>query len=131
MKAAMSTLTNEQRHKLREQLAQRRLALEEEIAAPRPSRLRNDERLHEVADRKDDAANLAMAATDDAETQRDVDELTQVVAAQQRWAEGRYGLCVACGEPIDVRRLLVLPAASRCAACQAAHERRPAQVSRG
>ncbi|WP_372524384.1 TraR/DksA family transcriptional regulator [Piscinibacter sp.] len=126
----MDALTDTQRHTLRDLLAQRRLALEEEIAAPR-ARPREAERSHEVGDRKDEAADDAMAATDDAEAQRDVDELEQIVAAQQRLADGNYGLCEDCDEPIDIRRLLVMPAASRCAACQAVHEHRPRQASRG
>ena len=117
------TLTDTQKHTLRDLLAQRRLALEEEIAAPRAKR--EGERSHEVQDRKDEAADEAQATTDDAEEQRDVDELEEIVAAQQRIAEGSYGECEDCGEPIDIRRLLVMPAARRCAACQSVHERRP------
>ncbi len=126
----MDALTDAQRHTLRDLLAQRKLALEEEIAAPRGNRPRDAERSHEVGDRKDEAADDAMAATDDAETQRDVDELEQIVAAQQRLADGSYGLCEDCGEPIDARRLLVLPAASRCAQCQGLHEHRPGHLPR-
>jgi RNA polymerase-binding transcription factor DksA len=118
------TLTDTQRQTLRDLLAQRKLALEEEVAAPRAKRERG-ERVHEVQDRKDEADDEAQATTDDAEQQRDVDELEQIVAAQQRMAEGSYGECEDCGETIDIRRLLVLPAARRCADCQAERERRP------
>ncbi|HJV96165.1 MAG TPA: TraR/DksA C4-type zinc finger protein, partial [Albitalea sp.] len=93
--------------------------------APHARRERGVERAHEVQDQKDEADDEAQATTDEAEQQRDVDELEQIVAAQQRMAEGSYGECEDCGETIDIRRLLVLPAARCCAACQAERERRP------
>ena len=36
---------------------------------------------------------------------------------------GEYGWCEDCGAPIGFARLSVSPAASRCVACQGAHER--------
>jgi DnaK suppressor protein len=36
-----------------------------------------------------------------------------------------YGLCEDCEEPIDARRLGLMPYATRCAACQARAEPRP------
>lgn len=43
--------------------------------------------------------------------------LHQVGLARQRLAEGSYGLCLSCGEPIELARLQALPAAERCLAC--------------
>jgi DnaK suppressor protein len=77
----------------------------------------------EVIDHKDEAARLQMAETRGAEEQRDADELAQVKAALHRLDTEGYGRCAACEEPIPLQRLMVQPAATRCAACQAAHER--------
>jgi RNA polymerase-binding transcription factor DksA len=38
-------------------------------------------------------------------------------------ANGTYGECIECGEPIPAARLEVNPTARRCAACQARHEK--------
>lgn len=80
----------------------------------------------EVQDFKDLAdreLQSGMAALDSA---RALEELSQVVAARRRLQEGRYGQCVECGKPIDLRRLEALPAAPLCAACQTADEEAPA-----
>ena len=39
-----------------------------------------------------------------------------------RIAEGRYGICLGCREPMDLRRLESTPEAIFCAACQATRE---------
>jgi len=44
-------------------------------------------------------------------------EIQQIRAALRRIAEGGYGVCVQCGEPIDPKRLKALPTATRCIAC--------------
>jgi DnaK suppressor protein len=45
------------------------------------------------------------------------DALAEVEAAIQRLAEGTYGTCERCHEPIGVARLEAKPAARRCIAC--------------
>ncbi len=50
-------------------------------------------------------------------------ELAQIEAARERAAEGNYGLCVDCGEPIPRARLRVNPTALRCADCQGRREK--------
>jgi DnaK suppressor protein len=77
---------------------------------------------HEVGDRKDEAARHSLSDVDAAQDQRDLDELAQVEAALHRLDAATYGDCPDCGEPIQLQRLLVQPAALRCAPCQAAHE---------
>jgi len=42
-------------------------------------------------------------------------------AAEVR-AQGRYGLCEDCSEPIGAERLAALPSATRCVRCQAEWE---------
>jgi len=47
-------------------------------------------------------------------------ELKRVDAALARLADGTYGTCAGCGEPIDPRRLEASPYAVQCAACAGA-----------
>jgi RNA polymerase-binding transcription factor DksA len=46
-------------------------------------------------------------------------ELERTESALRRLARGAYGLCEACGAPIDRRRLQVLPSAAHCTGCSA------------
>jgi DnaK suppressor protein len=77
----------------------------------------------DVQDFKDVAAEESRAAIDDVALSHAATELAQASAALRRLDEGAYGLCQECGEPIDERRLLALPATPFCTACQADHER--------
>jgi len=43
--------------------------------------------------------------------------LLLVRQAQQRLAEGRYGECLCCGEPIEAMRLAAVPIAEYCLGC--------------
>ena len=47
-------------------------------------------------------------------------ELKRVDAALARIAAGTYGVCAACGEPIEPRRLAAAPYAVQCADCAGA-----------
>lgn len=47
-------------------------------------------------------------------------ELRRVDAALARVAEGSYGICSSCGEPIEPRRLEASPYAIQCADCAGA-----------
>lgn len=46
-------------------------------------------------------------------------QLTEIEAALARLEEGRYGVCVRCGEPIGAGRLAARPAAATCIRCAA------------
>lgn len=54
---------------------------------------------------------------------RQIQEIRDIDAALMRIAEGRYGECSDCQEPIAIERLQANPAASRCIICQQAHDR--------
>ncbi len=49
-------------------------------------------------------------------------ELAEVTAALRRIAEGGYGQCHECGEPIGPQRLRAMPAAALCLDCQSGLE---------
>lgn len=46
------------------------------------------------------------------------DQLTQLEGAQRRLELGTYGQCEACGEPIGIERLRVMPFTPFCIECQ-------------
>ena len=49
-------------------------------------------------------------------------EANQVKEAQERLADGTYGTCADCGEPIPKARLEVRPEATLCVKCQTLRE---------
>lgn len=77
---------------------------------------------HEVRSHADEAEAFRLEGLHCAEIAIDRARLKDVEEAQQRMAEGRYGICADCGEDIPRERLVAQPVAVRCAACQAAFE---------
>ncbi|MGI9116627.1 MAG: TraR/DksA family transcriptional regulator [Gaiellales bacterium] len=77
---------------------------------------------------RDSAERLGSGSDDAVETfANELDEgmeadlrssLDEVDAALQRVADGTYGACVDCGQPIPDARLEALPASARCMDCQ-------------
>lgn len=49
-------------------------------------------------------------------------QFVEIEAALARIEEGTFGQCVDCGKPVPVKRLEVVPWASRCTACQETFE---------
>ena len=80
----------------------------------------------QVSDFKDLAGRSAEADAEEHQADRLLHELAQVRAAQARLARGEYGVCTACGQALDPRRLEALPEAELCLACQQNEERRHA-----
>lgn len=99
-----------------QQLARREAELRLELAA------HHDSVSHEVEDFADLAAHDREAALLEALDHRASDELREVLAARRRMHLGTYGTCVECGCDIPDERLLALPAAARCEACERRHE---------
>jgi DnaK suppressor protein len=95
---------------LREDVARSRGESIQDLAGPAP-------------DAGDESVARLIADLDQAEVGRELEELRAVEAARQRLAEGRYGVCVDCGNEIDYRRLRANPAAIRCIDCQRRHEK--------
>ena len=77
---------------------------------------------HEVTDFKEMASEESLSVVDEAQAMQAAVELEQVLSAQQRLADQRYGQCLDCDQPIDLRRLEALPATPYCTACQAIRE---------
>lgn len=77
-----------------------------------------------LCDFQDCAARDAFARLDAARVERAALELEEVVYARARLHDHSFGLCTDCEDPIPLARLRALPAANRCAECQARLERR-------
>jgi DnaK suppressor protein len=111
---------------LRDLVTYRLLELRAEVhAAEQAQRQQVAAGADEVSQRKDEAAQQQFSDLNDSQAQRDIDEMAQVEAALHRLDSGTYGDCADCGEPISLQRLLMQPAAQRCAPCQAADEHAP------
>jgi DnaK suppressor protein len=81
-----------------------------------------DTQAREVLDFKDMAVEESQSVVDEAKADHALEELEHVLAARRRLADQSYGECLDCGEPIDLRRLMALPATPFCTACQDIHE---------
>jgi len=118
-------LSEQEKAKLAEQFAKRRAALEEDIrrklSASRDKT--GSTSIDQIIEGGDSASADMMAGIDLAEAQRDLEELRDVDAARARLADGHYGNCIDCGEPIAKARLVAYPTAKRCTECQTAYEK--------
>ena len=121
----MKPLTNEEIEALRKRLTSRRQVLRAEVAEqlansddPRVAGLMN-----ELAATEDWVLADILSDMDIAMVTRDIGELQEVDAALAGIADGSYGTCRDCGEPIGWPRLNANPTALRCISCQEAYER--------
>lgn len=80
--------------------------------------------MREVNDLEDQASMRERTTMQDAEVERDRNELADVRAALVRLSDGTYGTCINCDQPIDLQRLVAMPAAARCMVCQTQFEAR-------
>jgi len=71
----------------------------------------------------DDATDVMDQATRAALRRHLEIRLQEVEAALRRMEAGTYGICQACGRPIDVARLKAIPFAAFCLECQSKRER--------
>ncbi len=95
------------------------------------SRSRNDRQQETLAGKPADQLDAALAevalAADFAVVRQDVQDVRDILAAQQRIASGSYGSCVDCGVDIGYERLKAYPTAKRCIGCQVEHEQQKTQ----
>lgn len=123
-----TSLTDSQRAQLLTVLERRKaelLADLGEVQRDTLSALAGREGAEPADDQKDQADRQALGTVRDAEATRDHDELVAVRAALARLADGSYGECTVCGQPVAAERLFAQPAAARCIACQAQAEAHP------
>ena len=118
-----------QLEELRATLEARARQLREEI---RQTLIKSDDEQYtmiadQVRDLEDDSFADLMVDVNLAEIDRDLQELRLIDAAFLHLADGTYGVCDACGSPIEFERLRAAPFASRCFDCQSAFERNHVQ----
>lgn len=125
----MKHLTDADRNMLADQLqAMKRRALDEIRGTSADVKTSLQPQDHEVQSHADEAEAERLGDVRFAEIEIDRARLLDIEQAEQRMADGRYGVCADCGDAIPRERLLAQPAAIRCAACQTAAEnklRRP------
>jgi DnaK suppressor protein len=97
---------------VRDKIAERRDALDVATRPPDPA-----------GDIADKAFSRSRAEVEHDLMEISMRELAEIAAARERVANGTYGECIECGEPIAPARLEVRPTARRCAECQARHEK--------
>ncbi len=82
--------------------------------------------------RRDDLCDSAQAIGALEAQTMSVERLTlaaqEITATLACIADGTYGRCLDCNEPIPSARLKALPTATLCVLCQSAAERRPGRV---
>lgn len=99
--------------RFRHLLERERERARQQIARPLPTAMTSPQ-----ADALDCAADLSLWTIAQATHLAARRRLAQVEMALARLETGAYGICQRCGEPIDVARLEVLPAATLCVGCQ-------------
>jgi DnaK suppressor protein len=79
------------------------------------------------ADSKEMAKELEDSEVVDALGNEAREEMTKISAALVRLDSGRYGICSACAEPIEVDRIKAYPYADECIDCARYDEHRRAR----
>jgi DnaK suppressor protein len=118
-------LTPQQTQELQHTIERRRAALLAELREDieRVRKDRHEDLAGPAPDAGDESVATLIADLDRADADRDFSELRGLEAARTRIAEGSYGTCANCGGEIGFARLRANPAAVRCIACQAQHEK--------
>lgn len=81
------------------------------------------DRIHEhardplEADSAEQAAQLGNVAVVAALENEAAEEIAEIDAALQRLEDGRYGICITCGDDIGAARLAARPASAECVDC--------------
>lgn len=123
--AAMSHLTQDRRHEFAQRMSARKTALLAEIDTALAPTARNQiiGLLGAGGDAADEAVASVLRDITESEVVRDIGEVRDIVAAEQRLAAGRFGICIDCGEAIEYKRLEAYPTAKRCLSCQQHREK--------
>jgi RNA polymerase-binding transcription factor DksA len=125
LETIMSDLTEAQLRTIEKRLVNREAELQarvraaKEAAAERPSA-----QGPQVEDLAEDGEQRFRTGIEHVELIRDQEELAAIADARTRIADGRYGECIDCGQPISFERLSAQPTAKRCIADQSAWEKK-------
>jgi RNA polymerase-binding protein DksA len=80
-------------------------------------------------DLEDEALADLIVDINNADLDRDVNEMREIQGAMERIAAGTYGVCTSCGSEISPQRLEAHPTAARCLDCQERYERTEPRTS--
>lgn len=86
------------------------------------------EAMKEAHDMGDEASADLESTINMASMSRHSYEIQECQNALQRLANGHYGLCISCGEEIELNRLKANPVSSRCLSCQSKEEHQHLEV---
>lgn len=75
-----------------------------------------------VKDVADEVASLTMDKLQNSIEEAEISELKLIEEALERIEKGSYGVCIECGNEIQLKRLEYFPYAARCISCQEALE---------
>jgi len=95
----------------------------EQLVAQKREMEKRVDRIHQHArepldaDSSEQAAQLGNVEVVSALENEAVREIAQIDAALRRLEDGRYGICVTCGEDISPKRLEAWPASAQCLDC--------------
>ncbi len=89
-----------------------------------PTPIDPNEASQDTQDFEDTAVDLLETVNEQSISANEQALLTEVQAALKRIADGSYGKCVVCGQPIPEKRLEAIPWAARDAEHEAALEQR-------
>ncbi len=125
MNTTENTLTKEQIKNFAQRIEARKNLLLDEIrqVLARSSKEHYVDLVGGAGDSGDAAAASLLRDITEAEIIRDVGEVRDITAAEQRIAAGQYGLCIDCSANIRYKRLDAYPTAKRCFACQVRREK--------
>lgn len=101
-----------EQEQLREQLVAQKREMEKRV-----DRIHQHAREPLDADSSEQAAQLGNVEVVSALENEAVHEIAQIDAALRRLEDGRYGICVTCGEDISPKRLEAWPTSAQCLDC--------------
>ncbi len=120
-----ASLTKEQIAHFAQRIVTRKSLLLDEIrqVLARSNKERFADLLGGAGDSGDESAASLIRDITESEIIRDIGEVRDIVAAEQRIAAGRYGICTDCGTAVRYKRLDAYPTAKRCLGCQERREK--------
>lgn len=125
MNSPENALTTEQIAQFAQRIDARKRLLQDEIrhVLARSKKEHYADLIGGAGDSGDASAASLLRDITESEVIRDVGEVRDIVAAEQRIAAGQYGICIDCGTAVRYKRLDAYPTAKRCLACQERREK--------
>jgi DnaK suppressor protein len=104
--------------KIKKKLLERKTELEAQLTELATEKVSDDE----VQDPGDQALTSVMETVRNSLQDTEFSEYKRILKALKSIEDGRYGICIDCGEEISDKRLKYNPNAERCIGCQEAFE---------